>query len=84
MGHAAGRAVERAGFQTPKAAREALQEFGTNIEKNGLPSGAIRDPAHADRVIVPGFGNGGAVVYQEGASGFKLKTVLTWIPPGAE
>lgn len=81
MDHAATRAVERAGFPTKKAAREALQDFGANIEKNGLPSGAIRDTAHADRVIVPGFGNGGAVVYQEGKSSMKLKTVMIWIPP---
>jgi RHS repeat-associated protein len=81
MPHAAERAVERAGFGTAKEARNALQEFGARIEKGGLPSGAIRDTAHADRVIVPGFGQGGAVVYQVKDGTLKLKTVLEWKPP---
>jgi hypothetical protein len=76
MPHAAERAVERAGFRTLKEARTALQEFGAGIEKSGLPRGAIRDTAHADRVIVPGFGQGGAVVYQVKDGTLKLKTVL--------
>jgi hypothetical protein len=75
---AAERAVERAGFRTLKDAGTALQEFGAGIEKHGLPKGAIRDTAHADRVIVPGFGQGGAVVYQVKDGTFKLKTVLEW------
>jgi hypothetical protein len=81
MPHAAERAVGRAGFGSVKEARSALQEFGAGIEKNGLPSGAIRDTAHADRVIVPGFGEGGAVVYQVKDGTLKLKTVLEWKPP---
>ena len=81
MPHAAERAVERAGFRTLKDARTALQEFGAGIEKHGLPKGAIRDTAHADRVIVPGFGQGGAVVYQVKDGTFKLKTVLEWRTP---
>ena len=81
MPHAAERAVERAGFGTVKDARAALQEFGAGIENGGLPSGAIQDTAHADRVIVPGFGRGGAVVYQVKDGTLKLKTVLEWKPP---
>jgi hypothetical protein len=57
-----------------------LQEFGRQIEKSGLPPGTIRDTAHADRVIVPGFGRGGAVVYQLRDGVLKLKTVLQWRP----
>jgi hypothetical protein len=64
-----------------KEARTALQELGTHIEKNGLPKGTIRDTAHADRVIVPGFGQGGAVVYQVKDGTLKLKTVLEWKLP---
>jgi hypothetical protein len=47
-------ATERAGFATVKEARAALQDLGKHIEKVGLPTGTIRDPAHADRIIVPG------------------------------
>ncbi len=82
MSHAAERAVERAGFATVKEARTALQKLGAQIEKAGIiPSTAIRDTAHADRVLVPGFGKGGAVVYQVRDGVLKLKTVLEWIPP---
>ncbi|WP_395834220.1 hypothetical protein [Cystobacter fuscus] len=80
MPHAAERAVERAGFSSVQDARAALQEFGRQIEKSGLPPGTIRDTAHADRVIVPGFGRGGAVVYQLRDGVLKLKTVLQWRP----
>ncbi|WP_395831279.1 hypothetical protein [Archangium violaceum] len=80
MPHAAERAVERAGFSSVQDARAALQEFGWQIEKSGLPPGTIRDTAHADRVIVPGFGRGGAVVYQLRDGVLKLKTVLQWRP----
>ncbi|WP_434384915.1 SitA5 family polymorphic toxin [Melittangium boletus] len=80
MPHAAERAVERAGFSSVQEAREALQAFGRRIEQTGLPSGAIRDTAHVDRVIVPGLGQGGAVVYQFRDGVLKLKTVLQWRP----
>jgi hypothetical protein len=80
MPHAAERAVERAGFSSVQDARAALQEFGRQLEKSGLPPGTIRDTAHADRVIVPGFGRGGAVVYQLRDGVLKLKTVLRWRP----
>ncbi|WP_235217064.1 hypothetical protein [Archangium violaceum] len=80
MPHAAERAVERAGFSSVQDARAALQEFGRQIEKSGLPPGTIRDTAYADRVIVPGFGRGGAVVYQLRDGVLKLKTVLQWRP----
>ncbi len=80
MPHAAERAVERAGFSSVQEAREALQAFGRRIEQTGLPSGAIRDTAHMDRVIVPGLGQGGAVVYQFRDGVLKLKTVLQWRP----
>ena len=84
MPHAAERAVERAGFSTVQDARAALQEFAKNIEAAGkLPEGTIADTANPDRVIVPGFGQGGAVVYQIMKNGsLRLKTVLIWIPPG--
>ncbi len=79
MWHASGRGAERAGYGSRKEAREALRIFGRDLEQNGLPSTAIQDPAHADRVIVPGFGEGGAVVYQRMSNGsLRLKTVLTW------
>ena len=81
MPHAAERAVGRAGFGSVQDARTALQEFAAGIERNGLPPGAIRDTAHADRVIVPNFGEGGAVVYQVKEGTLKLKTVLEWKPP---
>ncbi|XXF80053.1 hypothetical protein P2318_09975 [Myxococcaceae bacterium GXIMD 01537] len=80
MPHAAERAVERAGFSNVQDARTALQEFGRQIEKSGLPPGTIRDTAHVDRVIVPGFGRGGAIVYQFRDGVLKLKTVLQWRP----
>jgi hypothetical protein len=80
MPHAAERAVERAGFSSVQDARAALQEFGRQIEKSGLPPGTLRDTAHVDRVIVPGFGRGGAVVYQFRDGVLKLKTVLQWRP----
>jgi hypothetical protein len=80
MAHAAERAVERAGFSSVQDARTALQEFSRQIERSGLPPGTIRDTAHADRVIVPGFGRGGAVVYQLRNGVLKLKTVLQWRP----
>lgn len=57
-----------------------LADFGA-WSRSGLPPGAIRDTAHADRVIVPGFGKGGAVVYQVKDGTFKLKTVFEWRPP---
>ncbi len=81
MEHAASRAIKRAGFGTTKEARTALQEFGATLKLDGLPPGAIHDTTHADRVIVPGFGKGGAVVYQVKDGTFKLKTVLEWRPP---
>jgi RHS repeat-associated protein len=82
MGHAAKRAVERAGFRTEKEAREALQKLGAEIQHGGvIPSTAIQDTAHIDRIIVPGFGQGGAVVYQVRNGVLKLKTVLEWRPP---
>ncbi|MEZ4713675.1 MAG: hypothetical protein R3A44_41185 [Caldilineaceae bacterium] len=82
MGHAAEQAVARAGFLTEQAARQALQTFGRNIERNGLPADAITDTAHDDRIIVPGFGEGGAVVYQLTEAGkLRLKTVLIWREP---
>ncbi len=80
MPHAAERAVERAGFSSEQDARAALQEFSRQIERSGLPPGTIRDTARADRVIVPGFGRGGAVVYQLRDGVLKLKTVLQWRP----
>lgn len=80
MPHAAERAVERAGFSSEQDARAALQVFGRQIEESGLPPGTIRDTTHVDRVIVPGFGRGGAVVYQFRDGVLKLKTVLQWRP----
>lgn len=81
MAHASKRAVERAGFNSMKEARDALQAFGKNLERNGIPAGARTDTARADRIIVPGFGNGGAVVYQVMKNGtLRLKTVLNWMP----
>jgi hypothetical protein len=62
MPHAAGNAVERLGFPTPAAAREALQALGNSIEQSGLPAGTI-DDTNASRILVP-FGNGGYAVYQ--------------------
>jgi RHS repeat-associated protein len=82
MGHAAERAVERAGFASTKEGRVALQKFGVELKSQGvLPEEAIFDPAHANRVIIPGFGQGGAVVYQVDKNGvYTLKTVLRWRP----
>jgi len=60
MPHAAERAVERAGFSTTTEARVALQNFGIELKGQGvLPEGAIFDTHYGDRVIIPGFGNGG-------------------------
>jgi hypothetical protein len=86
MAHAEARAVERAGFATRKEAREALQEFAKRLESEGiLPADAIIDSAYADRVIVPGFGKDGAVVYQVTSEGvYKLKTVVIWRPLGGK
>jgi hypothetical protein len=77
MPHAAQRAVQRAGFATQKDATEALRAFGEAIERNGLPSGTVTDAA--GHVIVPGFGEGGAVVYRLSNGKLTLQTVLTWI-----
>jgi RHS repeat-associated protein len=76
MPHAAQRAVERAGFVTRKDATEALRAFGQGIEKNGLPSGTVRDAA--GHVVVPRFGEGGAVVYRLSDGKLTLQTVLNW------
>jgi RHS repeat-associated protein len=82
MAHASERAVARAGFSSIKEAREALKAFGKKLEAEGLPTRAIADTAHADRIIVPGFGKDGAVVYQLMKNGtLRLKTVLNWIEP---
>jgi RHS repeat-associated protein len=79
MEHAAERAVERAGFENIQDARLALEEFGESITKNGIPSNAIPDTAHSDRIIIPGFGKNGAVVYQITDNlKLRLKTVLIW------
>jgi hypothetical protein len=81
MGHAADRAVERAGFSNAREAREALRRLGQQIEDAGaLPAGTVVDSARPDRVVVPGFGSGGAVVYQIRNGVLKLKTVLVWRP----
>jgi hypothetical protein len=78
MPHAVVRAVERAGFATEKEARTALQAFGQAIERGGLPTGTVRDAA--GHLVVPGFGEGAAVVYREAGSKLTLQTVLSWIP----
>jgi hypothetical protein len=81
MAHAAERAVERAGFSTIQEARLALQQLGKQIKEAGvIPSTAIKDTAYADRILVPGFGQGGAVVYQVRQGVLRLKTVLEWRP----
>ncbi|WP_301340977.1 RHS repeat-associated core domain-containing protein [Corallococcus carmarthensis] len=80
MPHASERAVERTMFPNEKAAREALQQLGRNIEDSGLPAGTVWDTKYPDRIIVPGFGEGGAVVYQVRDGTLKLKTVLEWRP----
>ena len=82
MVHASERAVERAGFKTLKDARDALQAFGKKLQAEGLPAEAIADTVRADRIIVPGFGEGGAVVYQVMKNGtIRLKPVLNWKSP---
>lgn len=78
MDHAQERAVERAGFATEKEARLVLQELSKNIEANGLPRGTILDPSKTDRIIVPGFGDNGAVVYKFKNGKLTLMTVLEW------
>lgn len=77
MGHAATRAVERAGFVSEKEARIALKKFGDAIVKNGLPAGTVRDAA--GHLVVPGFGEGGAVVYRQAGEKLTLQTVVNWI-----
>ena len=77
MGHAAARAVERAGFESIKEATDALRAFGQNIEKNGLPANTVKDSA--GHLIVPGFGNGGAVVYRLSDGKLTLQTVLNYV-----
>ncbi|WP_267898804.1 RHS repeat-associated core domain-containing protein [Sorangium cellulosum] len=77
MPHAAQRAVERAGLATTKDATDALRAFGQSIEKNGLPSGTVRDAA--GHLVVPGFGEGGAVVYRLSDGKLTLQTVLNWV-----
>lgn len=76
ISHAAARAVERGAFSTAKEAADALRGLSKEITANGLPSGTIRDPAHADRVLVP-LRAGYYAVYQVAKNGTaKLKTVL--------
>jgi hypothetical protein len=77
MGHAAERAVQRAGYNTVKEATDALRAFGANIEASGLPSGTVDAAGH---LVVPGFGQGGGVVYRVSGSKLTLQTVLNWIP----
>jgi len=77
LAHAAERSTLRASFGSEREAAEASRNFGKSIEANRLPAGTIADTVHADRIIVPGFGEGGAVVYQVTSSGkLRLRTVL--------
>jgi len=78
MGHAAERAVLRAGFSTPKDAADALRAFGESIERIGLPRGTVTDSA--GHLVVPGFGQQAAVVYRVSGGKLTLQTVLEWIP----
>jgi enamine deaminase RidA (YjgF/YER057c/UK114 family) len=81
MPHAVKRAMERAGFSTVQEARLALQQFGKQLKEAGtLPATAVKDTAY-HRVIIPGFGQGGAVVYQVRQGVLKLKTVMEWRQP---
>lgn len=77
MGHAAKRAVERAGFASEREATSALREFGEGITQNGLPSGTVLDSA--GHLVVPGFGQAGAVVYRQNGGKLVLQTVLNWV-----
>lgn len=52
--HAVERAVERGVFATEEEAASGLRELSSSITKSGdFPTGAIRDTAHVDRVLVP-------------------------------
>lgn len=63
-------------FINSRQASEALKRLSDNITKEGFPSNAILDTAHADRVLVP-VGNKGMAVYQVAKNGTaKLKTIL--------
>jgi hypothetical protein len=74
--HAVDRAVQHGVFSTRAEATERLRQLTRRITDSGLPEGAIRDTARADRVLVP-IGNSGMAVYQVSKNGTaKLKTVL--------
>ena len=76
MPHALEIAVERGVYPDRKTASEALKRLSKQIEKEGFPSGSVRDSAHADRVQVPTENNGMAV-YQISSNGtVKTKTIL--------
>lgn len=76
MSHAVERGVERGVFGTKEQASEMLKALAKLIKKNGVPANAIKDTAHADRILVP-VGNNGMAVYQVAKNGTaKLKTVL--------
>jgi uncharacterized protein RhaS with RHS repeats len=78
--HATERALDRAGFEDAGAAAQALRDFGNNIRQNGIPSNAVTDAK--GRLIIPGFGVGGAVVYQVKKNGkLVLRTVHRFIEP---
>ncbi|MEZ4259273.1 MAG: DUF2283 domain-containing protein [Polyangiaceae bacterium] len=60
-----------------------MHSSGTRVGASKLvePAETIVDSARPDRLIVPGFGSGGAVAYQVKNGVLKLKKVLTWKPP---
>jgi hypothetical protein len=79
MSHAADRAVERAGFPDKRSASNAIKNVGERISKNGVPSDAVQDTRHEDGIIVPGLGEGGAIIYRRQKSGsLQLRTVVEW------
>lgn len=85
MSHAAERAVERAGFPDKRSASNAIKNFGERISKNGIPSNAVQDTSHEDGIIVPGLGEGGAVIYRRQKSGsLQLRTVVEWRSPARD
>jgi hypothetical protein len=63
------------GGEAPMSPVTAVTDF---VAKKVIPATAVKDTAYADRIIVPGFGQGGAVVYQVRQGVLRLKTVLEW------
>ena len=76
MAHAANDRFARAGFASPREAREALQDLGSSMRRDGLPEGSVMHQFQDDRVFVP-VGDGFALYSFNDRGRFTLQTLVT-------